>query len=306
MPEQERFSGIYPAVATAFDASEEIDEQAQRRLVSRLIESGVHGLFPAGTTGESSALCADEKKRVVSIVIDEARGRVPVLASAGAITTRECVALAEHAQEAGADGVSALTPYFISPSQQELFDHYAAIAKSVDIPVLAYNNPTRTGVAIEPSTAARLAERLDNFVGIKDSSADLTNTLEYVRLCPASFCTFIGRDTLIYAALTNGACGAVAATANVVPRLVVAIYDAAISGRCDEGRRLQRELAPLRLAFELGTFPAIIKEALELIGIPVGPARRPIGKLCESDRRSLAGILDRVTQVERSLAPVNG
>jgi len=301
MPTPKTFTGIFPAVATAFDESEEIDEAAQRRLTNHLIDAAVHGLFPAGSTGESYALTTDEKKRVVSITVDEASGRVPVLASAGAITTRECVALAEHAQETGAAGVSVLTPYFISPSQDELVSHYTAIAQSVDIPVFAYNNPGRTGVQIEPSTVAALAEHCDNFLGIKDSSGDLTNTLEYVRLCPPSFCTFIGRDSLIYAALTNGVSGAVAATANVVPRLVVAIYEAAVSGDAERGVELQKVIAPLRQAFKLGTFPAIIKECLNMVGVPVGPPRQPVSPLTASDRADLTMILDRVAEAERQL-----
>jgi len=301
MHSDKRFTGIFPALATAFDCSDRIDEPAQRRLIRHVVDAGVHGLFPAGSTGESYALTTEEKKRVVSIAVDEAAGRVPVLASAGAITTRECVELAQHAQEAGAAGVSVLTPYFISPSQREFTDHYGAIAASVDIPVLAYNNPARTGVRIEPATAAGLAERCGNFLGIKDSSGDLANTLEYVRLCPPDFCTFIGRDSLIFAALVNGACGAVAATANVAPRLVAAIYRAAAEGRHEDGRRLQAELTRLRMAFELGTFPAIIKDALDLLGFPVGAPRRPVSRLSDADRDTLAAILRRLEQVQHGL-----
>lgn len=290
MPKE--LQGIIVPIVTPFDDSENIDEKGLRTMVRFLIESGVHGLFPAGSQGEFFALTSDEKKRVMDIVLEEAAGRVFVMPNTGDITTRESIALSKYAERAGADAISLITPYFISPSQAELRDHFAAVAESVSIPVLTYNNPDRTGVRISPGIMAELAVSHANVVGIKDSSGDLTNTLEYIRLCPPSFRTFMGRDTLIYAGLVNGCVGAVAATANVLPEVVVGIYEATKAGDHTRALALQRKLAPLRVAFQLGTFPVVVKEALAMRGlIANGRARRPVGPLSEEARYKLRSLL---------------
>lgn len=291
-PRKKRLEGIIVPVVTPFNAEEEIDESSLRTMVRFLVNSGVHGLFPVGSQGEFFSLSADEKKRVMEVVIREARGKVFVMPNTGCVTTRETIALSCYAEAAGADAISVITPYFITPGPKELYQHYAAVAEAVRLPVLAYNNPDRTGVNLTPSTVARLACEFPNFVGIKDSSGDLSQTLEYIRLCPSSFLTFMGRDTLIYAGLANGCVGAVAATANVVPELVIGIYEAVRVGDHELARALQRKLAPLRLAFQLGTFPAVVKAALQMIGrIPDGRARQPVGPLDDEARTQLRSIL---------------
>jgi 4-hydroxy-tetrahydrodipicolinate synthase len=184
-----------------------------------------------------------------------------------------------------------MTPFFLKPSQDELCQYYADMASSVRIPVMAYNNPARTGVDLPPATIARLAREVPNFGGIKDSSGDLTQLAEYIRLCPPSFRAFIGRDSLIYGALMYGAAGAVAATANVAAPLAVGIYDAVQAGELDKARELQRKLAPVRMAFGLGTFPVVVKEAMGMIGLPVGPARSPVGPMSEAARAKLHAAL---------------
>ena len=289
---KKQLEGIIVPVVTPFDQNEEVDEKALRAMVGFLIESGVQGLFPAGSQGEFFSLTMDEKKQVMDIVIEEAAGRVFVMPNTGAVTTREAVALSRYAERAGADAISVITPYFISPSTEELRRYFATVANAVSIPTLAYNNPDRTGVKIAPPTMVQVAAECPNFAGVKDSSGDLTNTLEYVRLCPPAFRTFMGRDTLIYAALTNGCVGAVAATANVAPKIVVGIYEAAKAGDHARALEFQRRLAPLRIAFQLGTFPVVVKEALAMQGrIPNGAARLPVGPLSESARNQLRSIL---------------
>jgi 4-hydroxy-tetrahydrodipicolinate synthase len=191
-----------------------------------------------------------------------------------------------------------MTPFFLKPSQEELYQYYADLASSVNIPVLAYNNPGRTGVDLPPSTVARIARDVPNFVGIKDSSGDLTQLAEYIRLCPETFRAFIGRDSLIYGALMYGAAGAVAATANVVPALAVAIYDAVMAGEYDQAKALQRQLAPVRMAFGLGTFPVVVKEAMGMIGVPVGPARAPVSPMTAEARAKLADALKQAGVLE--------
>jgi 4-hydroxy-tetrahydrodipicolinate synthase len=226
-----QIEGIIPAVVTPFDENEDVDEGGFRKILNYLIDSGVHGLFPVGSQGEFFSLTNEEKKRLMDIAVEEARGRVFVMPNTGAITTRESIELSQYAEKAGADCISIITPFFISPDQQELHEHIKAICESVKIPVLCYNNPGRTGgVALTPATLARLAEEVPNFAGIKDSSGDLTQVAEMIRLCPPDFKVIMGRDSLIYGALTYGAAGAIAATANVAPKLIVEIYRGDLSG----------------------------------------------------------------------------
>jgi 4-hydroxy-tetrahydrodipicolinate synthase len=286
--------GIVVAMVTPLNEDESLNEEELRTIVRFLVERGVHGLFPAGSQGEFYALTADERQRVLEVSLESAEGQVFVLAHVGAVTTGEAVALACHAETTGADAVSAITPYFVKPSQEELYRHYMALASAVSLPVLAYNNPARTGVNLLPATAARIARDALNFAGIKDTAGDLAQFSEYIRLCPPGFRAFMGRDSLIYAGLAYGAAGAVAASANVVPELAVSIYDAVAAGDYARGRELQRLLAPLRLAFDLGTFPVVVKEAMRMIGLPVGPARQPVGSLTDEARDRLQDVLEQV------------
>lgn len=282
--------GIIPAMVTPMDKQGRINESALRRLTNYLIEGGVHGLFPVGSQGEFYALTPEEKKRVIEIVVDETRGRVPVYAGTGAITTQETVALTKMAEAAGAQAVSVLTPFFINPSEQELLEHYTAVAKSTNLPVLLYNNPGRTGCKISASLVEKAA-KVDNIVGIKDSSGDMTLTAEFIRRTPKGFAVLAGRDTLIYGTLCYGGKGSITATANVAPRLVSEIYDAFVAGDLKRSLEAQFKLAPLRLAFDLGTFPVVIKEALNMIGIEAGIARAPVGTMSDEKKRELRQVL---------------
>ena len=175
--------------------------------------------------------------------------------------------------------------------------HYRRIAESIDIPVLIYNNPGRTGVNLETETVRRLAE-IDNIVGIKDSSGDLTLTAQYIMECPKEFAVLAGRDSLILATLLYGGKGAVAATANVAPKLVVEIYESFMRGDLEKARELQFKLLPLRLAFNLGTFPAVVKEAMNILKRPSGPARSPVSSLPEDKRQRLKSILKGIGLIE--------
>jgi len=294
LEQRKRLEGVVVAMVTPFNDDESLDEEGLRAVVRFLVERRVHGLFPAGSQGEFYALTADERRRVLEVTLEAAEGRVFVMAHVGAVTTREAIALARHAEAAGADVLSAITPFFVCPSQDELYRYYVALAGATDLPVMAYNNPGRTGVNLQPATVARVAHDAPNFTGIKDSSGDLTQFVEYIRLCPPGFKAFMGRDSLIFAGLAHGAAGAVAATANVVPELVVSIYDAVAARDFVQGRELQRLLAPLRQAFGLGSFPVVIKEAMQVIGLPAGPARGPVGPLSDEARVRLRDVLEQV------------
>src|SRR5882672_8976078 len=209
--------GIIPPVATPMQANEDLDLPRLRWFLDQLIHAGVHGVFVLGTNSEFYALDEREKQEVIATTVAHVNKRVPVYAGTGAETTREVVRLTKMAEKEGADGVSVITPYFISPTQQEIYDHYRRIAENTSLPVVLYNNPsTCGGVKIEPETVARLAE-VPNILAAKDSSGDLQNTNEYVRVVPERFSVLQGRDTLIYPSLLFGARGAVPASANVAP-----------------------------------------------------------------------------------------
>ena len=284
--------GIIPAMVTPIDKTGRINEAALRKLVNHLIDGGVHGLFPVGSQGEFFALTFEQKKEVIRIVVNETRGRVPIYAGTGAVTTREAIETTKMARDLGVSAVSVLTPYFVTPNQKELIEHYVTIAKAVpDLPILLYSNPDRTQVSFPVATVLELAA-VDNIIGIKDSSGDMSMTGEYIRITRGmNFHVLAGRDTLIYATLCYGGTGSICATANVDPRVPVEIYEAFIVGDHKRALDAQFRLAPLRIAFGLGTFPAVIKEALNMIGIEAGPAIRPVGPLTPENREKLRKVL---------------
>ena len=293
--------GIIPAMVTPLKETGHINEASLRKLTNHLIDGGVHGLFAVGSQGESFSLSFEEKQETIRIVVDETRGRLPVYAGTGAVTTREAIETTKMAQDLGVSAVSVITPYFLVPNQKELIEHYTAIAKTCpDLPILLYSNPDRTQVPFPTSTVLELAA-VDNIVGIKDSSGDMSLTGEYIRLTRGmNFHVLMGRDTLIYAALCYGAKGSICATANVDPRVPVEIYEAFIAGDHKRALEAQYRLTPLRIAFGLGTFPGVIKEALTMIGIDAGPAIRPVGPLSPENREKLRKILADMGMLKKS------
>lgn len=210
--------GIIPAMVTPLRETGEINEGALRKVTEHLIEGGSHGLFPVGSQGEFFSLPFEQKKEAIRIVVDETRGRVPVYAGTGAVTTREAIETTKMAQDLGVNAVSVITPYFLVPSQKELIAHYTAIAKACpSLPILLYSNPDRTQVPFPTSTVLELAA-VDNIVGVKDSSGDMSMTGEYIRLTRGmNFHVLMGRDTLIYAALCYGAAGSICARRTSTP-----------------------------------------------------------------------------------------
>jgi 4-hydroxy-tetrahydrodipicolinate synthase len=283
--------GIIPPVATPMLDNEDLDLPRLRWFLDHLIGSGVHGVFVLGTNSEFYALDEREKQEVVATAVAHVNRRVPVFAGTGAETTREAVRLTKMAEREGADGVSVITPYFIYPSQQEIFDHYRRIAESTRLPVILYSNPsTCGGLSIAVDTVARLAE-VPNIVAIKDSSGDLQNTNECVRAVPDRFSVLMGRDTLIFPALVCGARGAVPATGNVAPALLVEIYEAFRRGDLAASQAAQHRLNPLRIALGLCTPPGGVKAALKLLGKSLGPCRSPVGPLSpEKEGKMLAAL----------------
>jgi len=288
-----RFHGMIPPLATPLHADGSLNLDGVPALVEHVLSGGVHGLFAPGSQGEAFALSADERAAVLDAVLAAVNGRVPVIAGTGAITTRDAIALTQSAERAGADAAAIVTPYYITPSQDELYAYYADIAAAVSIPILGYSNPSRTGgVRIEPETLARLAEDIPHFIGVKDSSGDLSTAATIIRLCPPGFRVFVGRDTLIYAALCHGAAGAVGLSMNIAPDWAVAVYEAFLSGDHARARAFQERIAVLREGLPaFGTYPAPVKEALNLMGLPAGPPRRPVLPLDEARREALRAFL---------------
>ncbi len=292
--------GIIPPVATPMQSNEDLDLPRLKWFLDHLIAEGVHGIFVLGTNSEFYALDEREKQEVIATAVAHVRGRVPVFAGTGAESTREAVRLTKMAEKEGVQGVSVITPYFVSPSQQEIYDHYRRIAESTKLPVVLYNNPsTCGGVKIDVDTVARLAE-IPNILGIKDSSGDLQNTNEYLRVVPDRFSVLQGRDTLIYQAMIFGARGAVPATANIAPRLLVEIYEASMRGDHAAAKAAQLRLNPIRLGLALGTAPGGVKAALTIMGMSIGPSRSPVAPLPPDKQQKMRVALEAAGMMPRN------
>jgi 4-hydroxy-tetrahydrodipicolinate synthase len=280
--------------------NEDLDLPRLKWFLDYLIAEGVHGVFVLGTNSEFYALDEREKQEVIATAVTHVRRRVPVYAGTGAETTREVLRLTKMAEREGADGVSIITPYFVNPSQHEIYDHYRRIAESTSLPVLLYNNPgTCGGIKIDVDTVARLA-KIPNILGVKDSSGDLQNTLEYIRVVPDHFAVMMGRDTLIYSALEMGARGAVPATGNIAPALLVEIYEAFMRGDKAASKAAQLRLNPIRLSLTLGTAPGGVKAALTLLGKSIGPSRSPVGPLSPDKEQQMRLSLEQAGLLKRS------
>ncbi|MCI8624131.1 MAG: 4-hydroxy-tetrahydrodipicolinate synthase [Provencibacterium sp.] len=284
--------GIIPPIVTPLNPDETLNEPVLRQLVNHFIAQGVHGLFPVGTTGEFYGLSEEEFDRIIRIVVEETAGRVPVYAGCNSIATKNVVRLVKMAKAAGADAVSVLTPMFVSQTQAEIYEYYRAIAEESELPVVIYNNRPKTNVMVNPETVARLAE-LPQIVGVKDSTGDMTNTGEYIRLTRhiEGFSVLVGRDTLILSGLHYGAKGAIASCANIAPRLVADIYEKFMAGDYEGALEDQFRLAPLRLACNMGSFPAVIKEGLCYEGFNVGKCMNPIQELTAPEKEKLYAII---------------
>ncbi|MDF2927207.1 MAG: dihydrodipicolinate synthase [Paenibacillaceae bacterium] len=267
--------GVIPPIVTPVDEEERVEEAGLRRMVDYVIAGGVHGILAMGSNGEFFGLDYEEQKRALAIILDQTAGRVPVYMGIGAITTREGIRIAKAAEELGAQAVTILPPMFLTPTEEELFHHFKAIAGATSLPVLLYNNPDKVKNNISVSLLQRLAE-IPNIVGMKDSSGDMTLTAEYIRLTRhKNFKIFAGRDVMILGSMAYGAVGCVASTANIVPELVVEIYDKYMAGDLEGAREAQFKLNPFRMAFNLSSFPVATKDACNLIGLEVGKSIKP-------------------------------
>jgi 4-hydroxy-tetrahydrodipicolinate synthase len=283
------FEGVLTALVTPF-RDDEIDETALRALVERQIEAGIDGLVPCGSTGESATLSHAEHRRVVEIVVHATRGRVPVVAGAGSNNTREAIELTLYAKEAGADGALLISPYYNKPTQEGLFLHYAEIARRTAFPLVLYNIPGRTASNMLPATVARLAD-LEQVVGIKEASGDLTQMSEVIERCPEGFSVLSGDDALTLPILAIGGKGVISTTSNVAPTEMVSLVRSFRAGDPDTARRCHQRLLPLFDVLFVETNPIPVKAALQLAGA-IGPEiRLPLTPLTEPNRERLQVVL---------------
>ncbi|MBO0455634.1 4-hydroxy-tetrahydrodipicolinate synthase [Enterococcus hulanensis] len=270
-----KITGIITAMVTPLSENG-IDEAATRKLVNKLINDGVHGLFILGTNGEFYALSEEEKLTLVKIVVDEAAGRVPIFAGSGGISTEAVIQLTNQFAELGVDAVSIITPYLIKISDEELIQHYQAIAANTNLPIILYNIPANTKISISEQVFKELI-KIPRIVGIKDSSGQLENIQMYLDLNDrADFSVLVGSDSLILPALQKGADGAVAATSNVLTKTDLGIYQAYLANDLEKAARLQESINDFRRVLKLATVPSVLKYSLGLTGIPVGPPKSPV------------------------------
>jgi 4-hydroxy-tetrahydrodipicolinate synthase len=243
-----------------------------------------------GTNGEFIALNEEEKLRIARIAVEQARGRVPVIAGTGAYATRDVIALNRKMQDVGVDGASVITPYFNGATQAELFTHYEQIARATSLPILLYTIPAKAGVTLTIDTVRRLAD-VPNIRAIKDSGGDFDRLLQLINLRHEEFAVFTGTDSMILWTLIAGGDGAVAATPTAVPQGVLSIWNQFQAGNVPAARAAQESLRALRDAFALGTMPVVLKTAAEMLGMPAGPARSPAKPLDAKSRERLAEAL---------------
>lgn len=285
--------GIIPPIVTPMNDDESINVAELRNQVNRMIEGGVHALFPFGTNGEGYILNGKEKQLVLETVIEETNGRVPVYAGTGCISTKETIEQCKMAQAAGADILSLITPSFAAASQNELYEHYKTIAAAVDMPIVLYNIPARTGNAIAPATVGKLAQ-IENIVGAKDSSGNFSNILGYIdagKKADPDFAMLSGNDQLIIWTLLAGGVGGIAGCANVYPHTMASIYDLYMEGKIEEAKAANESIASFRACFKYGNPNTIVKTAVALLGYPVGKCRAPFNQVPEEGIEAIKKVL---------------
>jgi 4-hydroxy-tetrahydrodipicolinate synthase len=283
--------GIIAAMVTPLDEASRVNETELRQQVDRQIKAGVNGIFTLGTNGEGYILSHAEKLQVLKIVVDEAKHRVPIYAGTGCVSTAETIQLSQEAEKIGADALSIVTPSFAKASQEELYRHYKAINDAVHLPILLYNIPARTGNALSPETVSRLAD-LKQIIGVKDSSGNFDNILQYIELTrDRGFDVISGNDALILWTLQAGGTGGITAVANVLPKIMVSIYQKWLAGDFKGAQAAQDSIRPLRNCFKLGNPNTIIKRATSIIGYPVGQTRAPFNYLSPEADKQLEDVL---------------
>lgn len=269
--------GIYVPILTPMDENEKVDIEKLKNQVNFMIDRGVHGILAHGSNSEFYMFDDEEYEMITKVIVDEVKGRVPVIMGVGAIRTSKCVKLAKMGKRVGVDGIALLQPMFLKPTEDELFLHYKTVAEAIgeEMPLLIYNNP-RIGYTLSGDLVEKLAREVKNIVGIKDSSGDMNQLLEFIRRTrDLEFKVFGGKDTLLFSALCVGAVGGVCTTGNIFPELLTSIYNEYVNGNVKESLELQFKLNPVRLSMDKASFPVATKDMANINNMNVGEPIRP-------------------------------
>ena len=286
------FRGVFPAIITPFLKDESLDEEGLKRNIEYLNKTGIAGIVPCGTTGESATLTFEEHKRVVEIAVEASK--VPVIAGTGSNNTREAMELTRHAAKAGADAALLITPYYNKPNDRGMYEHFKRIAENCDIPIVLYNVPKRTGIDLKPELVAKLS-RIKNIVAIKEASGSLSQQSQIIEQTRSSdFVLLSGDDDLTLPTMALGGQGVVSVVANVAPGKTVAMVEAVFKGDMEKARALHYELAPLVRAMFLETNPIPVKTAHKYLGLANGPLRLPLGEMAPANEAKLKEIVERL------------
>lgn len=283
------FEGSIVALVTPFKDGK-IDREGLKNLIEFQIENNTHAIVPCGCTGEAATLSHEEHKKVSELTVEFVNKRVPVIAGSGSNSTHEAVELTRYAKDIGADGALVITPYYNKPTQDGLYRHYKEIATNVDIPIILYNVPGRTGVNMLPETVLRLSE-IDNIVGIKEASGSLSQMSDIIGLCGENLVVLSGDDSVTLPLLSIGGKGVISVTANIVPSHVAQIVNEFNKGNFDEARRLHYKLRSLNEAMFLETNPIPVKTSLSLMGKISGELRLPLSPMSEANLEKLKKVL---------------
>jgi 4-hydroxy-tetrahydrodipicolinate synthase len=295
------FTGVGTALVTPFTKTGALDEASVRRLARRQIDAGIHFLCPCGTTGENPTLTDDERVRIVELLVDEAKGAVPVLAGAGGYDTKEVIHLADLMRKAGASGLLSVTPYYNKPTQEGLYQHYKAIAESTPLPIVIYNVPGRTGVNVEPATLVRLAP-LPTIVGVKEASGNVTQMCEIVKAVPDDFLVLSGDDALTLPLMAIGGRGIISVASNEIPREMVEMVEAAERGDFAAARQTHQRMLPLLLGNFIEANPVPVKAAMAAMGLLEEHYRLPMCSPKAESREKLTRILKELNLLKPAFA----
>ena len=284
------FEGVFTAIVTPFSDNDSIDETALRTLVDRQIGSNINGIVPCGTTGESPTLSHEEHVKVMKIVVDQVGGRVPVITGCGSNCTREACDLTTKAKELGADASLQVAPYYNKPTQNGFFQHFTTIADTVDLPMIIYNIPGRTGKNIENSTMLKLASH-KNIVGVKEASGDINQIMDLIQEKPRDFVVLSGDDNMTYPMMALGGKGVISVASNIVPGIMAEFIKHALSNNWDAARILHYKLLPLFRALFFETNPIPVKTGLAVKGLIQENFRLPMCTMQEDQKRKFLEVL---------------
>ncbi|MHA7965300.1 4-hydroxy-tetrahydrodipicolinate synthase [Paenibacillus sp. CAU 1782] len=284
--------GIIAPIITPMNPDESVNYDELTIQIERLIQNGVHGIFVFGTNGEGYILSEDEKCAIMKTTVHQIAGRIPVYASTGLNSTLDTISLSTKAKEIGVDVLSIITPGFAAASQDELYTHFKTVAEHVDLPIVLYNIPARTGNAIAPATAGKLS-KIDTIVGIKDSSGNFDNILQYIEQTrhQEGFAVLSGNDSLILWTLLAGGTGGVAGCSNVYPFTMSQIYEQFLAGDISSSRHYQDSIRSFRDCFKYGNPNTIVKYAVAELGFSVGKCRAPFNQLSEQGFEALRQVI---------------